>query len=985
VTDQNEGGPGAGTPRPQGRRSGKAGPNKDSAAGRARRDFKGVAAAALAAADRVVQHWLPGGKREGHEWRALNPTRSDSRRGSFSVNLQTGRWADFASDQRGGDVVALVKMLDGCSMGEACDRLAEFLGLPPAAPAADRAHGSRRTAATAAPAAKPQVKSGDGAEPLAPVPDDAPPAPEAHPRHGRPDASWDYFGADGRLLMRVARFDRSDGGKEVLPLTFWRERHRIAWRWRALPAPRPLFGLDRLAARPAAPVLICEGEKAASAAGRLLPAWVAVTSSSGSRSAAKTDWAPLRGRSVVLWADADQPGRAYVEEVATLALAAGATSVALLRLEALAALRGAGELPAGWDAADAEGEGLDPAALAALMADPAALEPRQPPPAAKPDRKPAPRSEGRSGPRTAPQDDRSGAGGFFVIEAVDGSGLRAGVYWQPPMARSRDGERVEPPPAWLCSPLRVTARTRDSDGASWGRLLEWIDAEGTPRLWAAPAAMFQRGGDELREELAGAGVEIATDANARRHLLRYVAETTPPEFARCATRCGWHGDRYLTAAGTIGEGAERLIYQHGGGEAAKWAQAGTFEGWRSQVCAPLAGNSRPVAAVSAALAAACLGLIEAESGGLHWRGSSSAGKTTLLRLAASTVGHPVEFLKSWRATANSLEGVAAAASDAPLLLDEIGQLEAREAAGTAYMLANGAGKSRATRTGGLRPAARWRVLFQSTGEVPLSALVAEAGGRTRAGHEVRLIDIPAEAGAGWGIFERLPEATAPGAFADALRAAALEHHGHAAPEFIRRLVADLDSARKFLRLKVDRLAAELAGDDVAGQVRRVAQRFALIAAAGELASAFELTGWPKGEAEGAARRCFNDWLSARGGAGEAEPRAMLAQVRHFLAAHAEGRFSPWERGTDDHRPKTMLRVGWRRQDMESGSEFFIFADSFRREVAAGFDATECARVLARAGLLKPESDRCLTRRERLPDGTCARVYRISGRIFEAEL
>ena len=92
--------------------------------------IKRVAAAALGSIDTVLNHWLPGGKREGHEYLPLNPKRSDSKPGSFSINLNTGEWADFATGDKGLDLVSLVAYLEGESQGNAAKRLAAFLGIP---------------------------------------------------------------------------------------------------------------------------------------------------------------------------------------------------------------------------------------------------------------------------------------------------------------------------------------------------------------------------------------------------------------------------------------------------------------------------------------------------------------------------------------------------------------------------------------------------------------------------------------------------------------------------------------------------------------------------------------------------------------------------------------------------------------------------------------------------------------------------------------
>ena len=115
------------------------------------------------------------------------------------------------------------------------------------------------------------------------------------------------------------------------------------------------------------------------------------------------------------------------------------------------------------------------------------------------------------------------------------------------------------------------------------------------------------------------------------------------------------------------------------------------------------------------------------------------------------------YVRSWRATANGLEGVALGHCDALLCLDELAQIAAREAGEVAYMLANGSGKSRSARDGSARRAARWRLLFLSSGEIGLCDKVAEdgRGKRLSAGQQVRVVDIPADPGAGLGLFEEL--------------------------------------------------------------------------------------------------------------------------------------------------------------------------------------------------------------------------------------
>lgn len=92
-------------------------------------DFKAINEAAKARLPELCAHWLPDGRRRGREYVARNPRRDDRRPGSFSINLQTGRWADFAVGVRGGDPVSLAAYLSGLGQADAARRLAEMLGV----------------------------------------------------------------------------------------------------------------------------------------------------------------------------------------------------------------------------------------------------------------------------------------------------------------------------------------------------------------------------------------------------------------------------------------------------------------------------------------------------------------------------------------------------------------------------------------------------------------------------------------------------------------------------------------------------------------------------------------------------------------------------------------------------------------------------------------------------------------------------------------
>jgi hypothetical protein len=92
-------------------------------------DFGAINRTALSALPAILRRILPDGKIVAREYVALNPTRADKRAGSFKINLQTGRWADFATGDKGGDPVSLCAYVEGVSQGEAAGRLARMLGL----------------------------------------------------------------------------------------------------------------------------------------------------------------------------------------------------------------------------------------------------------------------------------------------------------------------------------------------------------------------------------------------------------------------------------------------------------------------------------------------------------------------------------------------------------------------------------------------------------------------------------------------------------------------------------------------------------------------------------------------------------------------------------------------------------------------------------------------------------------------------------------
>ncbi len=248
--------------------------------------------------------------------------------------------------------------------------------------------------------------------------------------------------------------------------------------------------------------------------------------------------------------------------------------------------------------------------------------------------------------------------------------------------------------------MTVEAFTRDQDGGGWGYYLAFADPLGHQKNWAMPARMLSADGGEYRATLLNMGLRIATTPRARNLLTQYLQSRTPAEFASCTDRIGWHGRAFVLPRETItsGDDAERIVFQSDNPIENTFKAKGTPEQWRDRVGVLCVGNSRMVFAVACAFAGPLLRPAGMESGGFHYRGDSSSGKTTALKLAASVYGG-ASYLQRWRATDNALEAIAAQHCDGLLILDELAQIDPKTAGECAYMLANEQGKARATRTG----------------------------------------------------------------------------------------------------------------------------------------------------------------------------------------------------------------------------------------------------------------------------------------------
>jgi putative DNA primase/helicase len=281
--------------------------------------FAELADALLDRGAQLVLAWLPGGVQRGHEY--VCGSLSGGSGTSTSVNLTNGRWADFASDEKGNDLISLYAAMHGLSMGKAAVQVAREEGLEDVA-GVQPARGDQAAAVPRPPRPAPppkavkSVKADEGWQTVVPVPSNAPAATFKH-QYRQPEDIENVatYQTRGSLYGYVVRFRTSEGGKETLPYTWCTSARDGAsrWHWKQWDEPRPLYlpggDLPKVGELTRTAVLV-EGEKKADVLQGTLDSvapgvYVVVSWPGGCKAWKKANWAWLDGLTVLLWPDCD--------------------------------------------------------------------------------------------------------------------------------------------------------------------------------------------------------------------------------------------------------------------------------------------------------------------------------------------------------------------------------------------------------------------------------------------------------------------------------------------------------------------------------------------------------------------------------------------------------------------------------------------------------------------------------------------------------
>ncbi|MEQ5728893.1 DUF927 domain-containing protein [Providencia alcalifaciens] len=491
----------------------------------------------------------------------------------------------------------------------------------------------------------------------------------------------------------------------------------------------------------------------------------------------------------------------------------------------------------------------------------------------------------------------------------------------------------------VCTPVTIEAITCDASESNFGLLLEIKNPLGKLRKWAMPMELLSGSGEPARAVLLSLGVCIYNN----KLLNAYFKKVKPAKNNLCTSQLGWFDNLFVLPDCTYGSyDQHEVVFQTASEPISIYSTKGELTDWKNEISALAVGNPLLTTAICCAFSGALIEPCHAESGGLHFHGDSSTGKTTLVQTACSVWGG-TNFMRSWRATANGIEGAASMFNSTLLALDEISECKPTEVGQIIYALGNGQGKQRASKTGVAKAIARWKTAVISSGELTTSGTVELAGENVKAGQSVRLLDISAQRS--YGAWDNLHGFSSGSAFSEHLKTQSSVNYGIAGREFLIHLVNE----KQTLPIKLQQIMnkPEFNLDKATGQTKRIAKRFALLALAGELATNYGITGWESGYSTNVMSEMFRQWVESTGNI-PLEKQQIIRRVLDYIECYGDSRFSninlsPTERFIHE-------RSGWWKTS-DNGERIFFFNSNGLRTATKGYDFKKVIKTLVDEGIL----------------------------------
>lgn len=396
------------------------------------------------------------------------------------------------------------------------------------------------------------------------------------------------------------------------------------------------------------------------------------------------------------------------------------------------------------------------------------------------------------------------------------------------------------------SPLIVEKLIRDFGSEdNWQANLKFINIDNKEKeLQVKISQMRDR---EIISLLLDSGYHVVPgqENEFRRYLSSYNSSKRAFSYSRLGYLVGDDGTYRFALPDKVLEESDEysFIFRKTSSIGSNIGKKGTFEDWKSEVAAKCKDNPYLIFALSLAFAPPLLFLAQSETGGFHFFGSSSRGKTTLLQVASSVWGNGAftanandSYIKTWSTTVNAIEGIASEHNDLLLPFDELGQCDSRDFQRFVYNLSGGQGKARLSRSGSLIDRSNWRLIVLSSGEISISDKIREANAVPKTGQLVRFFDIP--------VHDDIIVSTgdvAPKDFVNELKYSCSNNYGFAGEMYLKLLIHQLNNNKDDLFEELEKTENEakeelLKISKKSPERLRAVDRFALVGVAGQLAS-----------------------------------------------------------------------------------------------------------------------------------------------------
>lgn len=801
--------------------------------------------------------------------------------------------------------------------------------------------------------------------PIVPVPSDAPPFDNDtcayHNRQFRklPDYIYGYHFTDG-LGMHVVRWDdveQEDGRlrKEIRPYIYGTDTAGNRGWYSQFLDELPLYNLPELTDE-RKDILFVEGEKTAEAARILFPDYTVTTTAGGANSAHKTDFSPVCLRSALIAPDCGEAGYKYADHVYARCRKAGAYRIQQFDIQALSNLiiedgKVVDRDPilepakATYDLADALADGW----TAELM-----------------------------------KSHRDKLIGVYMEKDCEIIGkyklIRSGVY----QLHLDDKGKELSDPTWICSYLKVTHQVRDNREHAWSKVFTFYDPKGHLKTAVVPNDMLAGEGKELRAKLADAGFSVTPEKSYREAFNMYIHFSNPEEFVTSIKKIGWCGEGvYVLPDKIYGDTEGNYIQQIPPHHTPQISIKGNLKGWRENIAEYAQGNSRLIMAITTPLAAPFLTPLQVDGHIFNLYGNSSIGKSSALAATCSVTGFEMNnFLN----TNNSMESVLVSHNDGCVVIDEMGLAHPDKMGNFVYMVVNGKTKGRANQKGDRLDTASFKNNGLVSAETTLEGKMGETGNKATAGQEVRFVDIRADAGCGFGIFENT-HGIPPEQLSDYFRQASARYKGTAFDALLENLVSQTwDSIAQALRPTIKEFKAlhleNLKHNAVSGQVHRVLSYFAVHAAVGEYCIQIGILPWEAGTVVNAYGAIFREWLSNRGSTGESRELKEVIDNINKLCQQQISRFD-FEEHNGIKQATSHSRAGVMKKNEAGEMVFCVFPKVFKDEVMGGKDEKVIMPELIKRGLLKVGKDGKRTTPTRMNrNENLVRMYHLTPSGFE---